>query len=252
MQNKVIVEIAANSLASALAAQRGGADRVELCEYLEGGGVTPSFGSIAMARAKLNIPVHVLIRPRVGDFTYTEQEVEIMLRDIGACQQLGCDGVVIGALTAHGEIDVSLCQELIKAAVGMRVVFHRAFDCASDFETAFQSLRDLGVNGLLTSGQAASAAEGSQQIAQCLAQTSALEIIAGAGINANNATALIAATGVAAVHASAKELIESTTPLRPIKGLSGQHWQTNETLVRALVEAVNRDFSIGANSISSE
>lgn len=116
MSSPYLLEIACNSTMSAVAAQQGGANRVELFENLEQGGTTPSFGSIAVARDRLHIPLYVLIRPRPGDFHYGSMETEIMLRDIAHCRQLGCDGVVIGALDADGEIDVALCRELVRVA----------------------------------------------------------------------------------------------------------------------------------------
>lgn len=240
MSKKILLEIAANSLPSAMAAQRGGADRIELCDFLEGGGVTPSFATIALSREHLQIPLHVLIRPRVGDFLYTREEIDIMLRDITQCLRLGCDGVVIGALTADGDIDVALCQELMQAAGDMRVIFHRAFDCAVHFDTAWQALQTLGVHGLLSSGRAATAMDGSEVLAHCvqLAQASAMQIIAGAGVNADKVQNLLAATQVSAVHASAKSPIKSSARMKSIVGLQADYWQTSEALVRKLVDAI--------------
>ena len=131
-----LLEISANSLASALAAQAGGADRVELCENLGEGGTTPSYGAIAVARERLRIPLYVLIRPRAGDFLYSEDERAAMRADVEACVRLGCDGVVIGALDADGEIDAQVCGELIAAAGPLGVTFHRAFDAAADLTAA--------------------------------------------------------------------------------------------------------------------
>jgi copper homeostasis protein len=240
MKQKVIVEIAANSYQSALLAQRGGADRVELCEFLEGGGVTPSYGTIALTRDKLQIPVHVLIRPRTGDFCYNVDECEIMLRDIDNCRRLGCDGVVIGALDFLGKIDRFTAKQLITAAGDMRVIFHRAFDCCTTPNEAFDTMKDLGVHGVLTSGRASSVAEGLETIAHYVSQApTAFEVIAGAGVNANNVTQLVADTGVHAIHASAKELHISAASMHSIAGLSGDYWQSSESLVRELVDAVN-------------
>ncbi len=113
---KPVLEIAANSVASALAAQEGGADRIELVSALELGGLTPSYATIAFARDRLRIPIYVLIRTRAGDFLYNDLECETMLRDIEACRTLGCDGVVIGVLDADGNVDIARCRALIAAA----------------------------------------------------------------------------------------------------------------------------------------
>jgi len=242
---RTIVEIAANSLRSAIAAEQGGADRVELCEFLEGGGVTPSFGTIAYTRDKLNIPLHVLIRPRVGDFCYGEEELEIMLRDISMCRQLACDGVVIGALDREGNIDRELCLRLIEAAGDMRVVFHRAFDCMNDLERNWSILNELGIQNILSSGAANTAIEGAEQLAAWVRMHPEIQFMAGAGVNAKNVAALIDQTGVAAVHASCRGLMESCATARKIAGLEMDYWATELTLVRALVAAV-READQGA------
>ncbi|MGH8182293.1 MAG: copper homeostasis protein CutC, partial [Rhodanobacteraceae bacterium] len=148
-QKTGVLEIAANSMASALAAQAGGASRVELCAALELGGVTPSHATIALAREKLAIPIHVLIRPRPSDFVYDDLECETMLRDIGGCKALGCDGVVLGALDAEGNVDVQRCRALIAAASGMGVTFHRAFDVARNPERSLEDVIALGCQRLL-------------------------------------------------------------------------------------------------------
>jgi copper homeostasis protein len=240
MSQKVIVEIAANSYQSAVLAQRGGADRVELCEFLEGGGVTPSYGTIGLTRDKLQIPIHVLIRPRTGDFCYNLDECEIMLRDIENCRRLGCDGVVIGALDFLGKIDRFTAKQLITAAGDMRVIFHRAFDCCTTPNEAFDTLKSLGVHGVLTSGRATSAVQGKELISHYVNQAPiAFEVIAGAGVNANNVAQLITDSAVHAVHASAKELHTSAASMHSIAGLNGDYWQSSLDLVRELVNAVN-------------
>jgi copper homeostasis protein len=232
----MLVEIAANSLKSALAAQRGGADRIELCEFLDAGGVTPSYGTIALSRDHLQVPLLVLIRPRAGNFCYDELERELMLRDIENCQRLGCDGVVIGALTAQGEIDKALCQQMMAAAGKMAVTFHRAFDCAMSLSDALRDVQSLGVQRVLSSGRAASAQDGAAVIAHCVAELgSSIELVAGAGVNAKTVQQLIADTGVRAVHASARSLIAAHLISHEVIGLSSDYWETSEQLVRDLV-----------------
>jgi copper homeostasis protein len=205
-----LLEIAANSLASALAAQDAGAGRIELCASLEEGGLTPSYATIALARERLRIPLYVLIRPRAGDFCYSELELETMCGDIEACVRLGCDGVVIGALDTDGNIAMPACRTLIAAAGHLGVTFHRAFDITLDARRALENIVALGCARILTSGQRRSAPEGATLIRDLVDQAAQrIVIMPGAGINANNIAALRAATGAAEFHASAKRALES-------------------------------------------
>lgn len=236
------LEIAANSLASALAAQDGGADRVELCENLGEGGCTPSYGTLALAREHLHIPLYVLIRPRAGDFLYDTLEAELMLRDIGLCRQLGCDGVVIGALDADSEVDLPLCRELISAAAGMGVTFHRAFDVARDPVKSLDAILTLGCERVLTSGGADSAAQGTETIRRMVLQSAGrLAVMAGAGVCAGNVAALVNATGVREVHASAKSTRPSAMRQRERMpaGLAVDWLQSDVRLVRHLRETLD-------------
>jgi len=162
----VLLEICAGSVTSCLAAQEGGASRVEFCDNLLEGGTTPSYGAIASAREKLQIQLNVIIRPRGGDFLYSNIEFEVMERDIRACKQLGVDGVVIGLLTADGDIDVPRTRHLVELAASMPVTFHRAFDVARDPFEALEDVISTGCNRLLTSGQEASAPEGAALISK--------------------------------------------------------------------------------------
>jgi copper homeostasis protein len=211
-----LLEIAANSLASALSAQDAGAARVELCASLDEGGLTPSYATIALARERLRIPLYVLIRPRAGDFLYGDLELETMLGDIEGCVRLGCDGVVIGALDADGNIALVPCRTLIAAAGHLGVTFHRAFDVARDPHRALEDIISLGCARILTSGQCRIAPEGATLI-RALVDRAAQRIVvmAGAGIDANNIAALQASTGATEFHASAKRLFESRMRHRP-------------------------------------
>jgi len=206
----MLLEIAANSVASALAAQEGGADRVELCTALELGGLTPSHAQIALARERLRIPLYVLIRPRAGDFLYNALECEAMQRDIEACVALGCDGVVLGMLDAEGGVDMARCRALIAAAGTLGVTFHRAFDLCRDPARALEDIVALGCERVLTSGAQASAIEGAALIRSLIAQANGrLAVMPGAGITAQNIAALAAATGAREFHASAKHRLPS-------------------------------------------
>jgi copper homeostasis protein len=206
----VILEIAANSVASALAAQEGGAGRVELCTALELGGLTPSHAQIALTRDCLRIPLYVLIRPRAGDFLYGELECETMQRDIETCAALGCDGVVLGVLDADGDVDVARCRALVAAAGTLGVTFHRAFDLSRDSTRALEDIVALGCERVLTSGAQASALEGAALIRNLVTQSNGrLVVMPGAGVTARNIAELAAATGAHEFHASAKRQLPS-------------------------------------------
>lgn len=234
------LEVAADSLASALAAQEGGAMRVELCGGLDSGGLTPSFGTLAMARERLRIPVYALIRPRSGDFVFSADEVEVMCRDVGQCVRLGCDGVVLGALTPAGDVDVTVMRPLIEAAGSLGVTFHRAFDVCRDRLAALDTIAALGCERILTSGGCPSAIEGADVIAGLVRHADGrIVIMPGAGVAEEHIRALRDRTGAREFHASARR----TVPLR--SALAGAHQQlglvgvrsgTDVARVRRLVE----------------
>jgi copper homeostasis protein len=236
-----VLEIAANSLESALAAQAGGADRVELCENLGEGGCTPSYGTLAMARDRLRVPLYVLIRPRGGDFVYSPAEWEVMQRDVELCVRLGCDGVVLGALDRQGLVDLPACAMLIAAAGGLGVTFHRAFDCVADPARALEDVIGLGCERLLTSGQADSAPAGASRIGQLVRQADGrLRIMAGAGVTPATVP-LLAAVGVSEFHASAKAQFNGGGGPSP-QGLEPAFWRTDAALVgqlRARIDALD-------------
>ena len=237
--SRLLLEIAAGSLESALAAQAGGADRVELCGSLEDGGVTPSFGTIAVARDRLRIPLHVLIRPRAGDFVYSPAELESMRCDVEACARLGCDGVVIGALDALGGVDMAGCRSLVAAAGSMGVTFHRAFDCVADRHTARDAVVALGCERILTSGGADSAEQGVAVIVADIAHAGGrIALMPGAGLNPANIAAVARATGAAEFHASAREFTPGFGREGPA-GLARGHWRSSEERVRRLRQTLD-------------
>lgn len=241
MSTPYVLEIAANSLASALAAQEGGASRIELCSALELGGLTPSPGQVALVRDKLSIPVYVLIRPRAGDFAYAEEEHATMLADIAYCAAAGCDGVVVGALTADGDVDVTRCRELVSAANGIDVTFHRAIDVCRDPATALEAIISLGCARVLSSGGAASAMEGSANLRRLIEQAAGrIEIMPGAGIGVGNIAALMAATGAREFHASAKRALPPRMRFMPADalGMEGGETRSDAAEVRRIVEAL--------------
>jgi copper homeostasis protein len=208
--SKPLLEICIDSVASAIAAEQGGAQRVELCDYLAGGGTTPSAGMIEVVRQSISIGLHVLIRPRRGDFLYSPAEFEVMKRDIQVCRELGVDGVVIGALNKDGGIDVEGTQALIEAAGGMSVTFHRAFDRAADPYTALEELLQLSVHRLLTSGQQETALQGADLIRELRERAEGkLIILPGGGVTPANVQELVSRTGVREVHASVRKSVDS-------------------------------------------
>lgn len=241
MSTRVLLEIAAGSLGSALSAQAGGADRVELCENLVEGGCTPSSGTLAVARDRLHIPLHVLIRPRGGDFLYDAAEREVMLRDVAHCARLGCDGVVIGALDATGAVDLATCGALRDAAGGMALTFHRAIDVAADPLAALDAAIALGCSRVLTSGGRDTALAGAQHIAAMVAHAAGrIRVMAGAGVDAANVAQLLRASRADEVHASAGALRHSAMSHRvALAGLEPDWRQTDEGRVRALRMALD-------------
>lgn len=212
MVHPVLVEVCANSVTSALAAQEGGASRVELCENLYEGGTTPSYGEILVSRRLLEIKLYVLIRPRSGDFYYSKNEFDVMEANVKYCAQAGCDGIVIGMLNADGTIDKTNCETLIKIAkdAGMGVTFHRAFDMSADLFQSMEDIIDLGCERILTSGGKTTAIEGAGNIANLIKKAGGrISIMPGSGINENNVADLVNFTSAKEVHCSARSLVQS-------------------------------------------
>ena len=208
-------EICANSAESCVAAQAGGAHRVELCASMPEGGTTPSFGEIRLARKLIDIRLHVIIRPRGGDFLYTPLELDVMEEDIHIARQAGADGVVFGCLTPEGDLDMPAMRRLMKISEGMSVTFHRAFDYVRSPEQVLEHLIDLGVNRVLTSGQQPTAMQGASLLAELVRQAAGrIVIMPGCGVNEWNIAELAACTGASEFHFSARELKESKMLLR--------------------------------------
>jgi copper homeostasis protein len=198
----ILVEAAVGTLAEALAAQRVGTDRIELCVNLDEGGTTPSTGLTAAVIDGTRLPVFLLIRPRVGDFVYTVDEIDQMIRDVHTAATIGIAGIVTGALTSDGRVDVGQTRALVEAAGGLPVTFHRAFDAAINMPDALEQLVDLGVTRVLTSGGAPTALEGAGVIAALVNQArDRITVVAGGGIREHNVTDVIGRTGVRELHA---------------------------------------------------
>ncbi len=203
----MLVEVCANSLESALVAERAGAHRIELCAELAVGGITPSYGLLKSVLDRVSLPVHVLIRPRSGDFTYSDAELDIMLEDIACCLDLGAAGIVSGILHKDFSLDVKRTGRLINATKNLKFTFHRAFDWIKDPLNALADLNNLGVDIILTSGQQSRAEEGISLLKELQKSTSKLQIMPGSGINSANAL-LFKESGFSAIHLSGTRLIK--------------------------------------------
>lgn len=204
-------EVCANSVESCMMAQNGGADRVELCAGIPEGGTTPSYGEIKTARRLLtSTRLHVIIRPRGGDFLYTPLQLERMFADISMCKELGVDGVVFGCLTNDGEVDMGANRRLMQCAEGMSVTFHRAFDMCRNPQKALEDIISLGFDRILTSGQQPDALSGAPLLKQLNEQAAGrIILLAGCGVNENNIGRLRSLTGLNEFHFSARTKIRS-------------------------------------------
>jgi len=249
MSQTVQLEVCANSVASALAAQKGGAVRVELCENLSEGGTTPSYGEILVSRKLLHIKLYVLIRPRGGDFLYTDDEYNIMVEDVEHAIGSGCDGIVIGILNEDGTVDRERCGKLVRMAklMGVGVTFHRAFDMCRDMDQALEDIIDLGCERILTSGGKSTAMEGFRVISGLIERARGrIVIMPGSGINDHNVGDLVRFTGATEVHASARLRVKSKMEYKNDRIVMGDsyndeymHSQTDATVVENIITAAN-------------
>jgi copper homeostasis protein len=209
------LEICVDSIESALDSQNAGADRVELCDNLNEGGTTPSFGVIVSARNNLTIGLHVIIRPRGGDFLYSDIEYDIMRRDIDVCGETGVNGVVFGILRPDGEIDVERSARLIELAYPMSVTFHRAFDMCGDSDKALEDVIASGAERLLTSGQKNKAFDGTDLIRHLVKKAGdRIIIMPGSGINESNIKWIASNSGAKEFHLTARKDLESEMNFR--------------------------------------
>lgn len=250
-----VLEVCVDSTASALAAKRGGADRLELCADLIVGGTTPSLTLVQQVRAETGLPVRALLRPRFGDFCYDSYELAQMEQLAAELVEAGADGIVTGVLTPEGALDAGAMQLIYAAArraaekAGRPVActLHRAFDVCADPFAALETARSMGLCTILTSGQAPSAPQGAALLRQLTERAGKdMEILAGAGVSAQNIPVLAAQTGVRAFHLSGKQVLQSRMTFRregvPM-GLPGfsefEVWQTSEANIRAARQALD-------------
>ncbi|NAW64919.1 copper homeostasis protein CutC [Photobacterium halotolerans] len=199
------LEVCIDNIESLHAAQQGGASRIELCSSLALGGLTPSVGLMHQAARIAKVPVYAMIRPRQGDFLFSGEDMEVMLADIHAARQIGLQGVVMGVLTAQGKVDTAQLTELMKAATGLGVTFHRAIDQCDNYTEALDAIMSAGCERVLSSGLQSTALEGAETLADMVRYCGdRLSIMAGAGITASNAAKIVAQTGVKELHLSGK------------------------------------------------
>ncbi|HUQ80819.1 MAG TPA: copper homeostasis protein CutC [Gemmatimonadaceae bacterium] len=246
-EQRVLVEACVDSVASSVAAERGGAGRLELCDALFDGGTTPSAGMIAACNEAVSIPVFVIIRPRGGGFVYSDVELDVMRRDIVAARGLGADGVVIGPLGTDGRVHEAQTRALVDAAADIPVTFHRAFDFVPDLDAALATLMKCGVTRVLSSGGAATAREGAPKLASLVSQAGTrMTVMAGGSVREEHVRELVGATGVREVHVRLTRLTRGDGPpappgVRVRKSLPDDEaaWEeTDEGRVRSFVRAL--------------
>jgi len=247
MKNSVLIEICVDSAESALAAERGGAHRVELCSDLVEGGITPSAGLIATVREKVGISLQVIIRPRGGDFCYTEAEFECMRRDVLTAKQLGADGIVFGVLNEHGHVDKQRTRALVALARPLSTTFHRAFDMSAELNQALEDVVDTGVNRVLTSGGRQNAEDGIETIVNLVeAAKDRISVMVGGGIRETNVRRILIETGAQEIHANVGHSVPSPMnyhnnkiSLGTVKGREYQRVVVLQDRVRRLINAAS-------------
>ncbi|XP_066549436.1 copper homeostasis protein cutC homolog [Amia ocellicauda] len=215
MAESFLMEVCVDSVESAINAERGGAGRIELCSGLLEGGITPSIGLLQVVKQYVQIPVFVMIRPRAGDFLYSDHEVEVMKTDIHLSKSHGADGLVLGTLTEDGRVDTELCMELLAACRPLPVTFHRAFDMVHDPMVALETLISLGFERVLTSGCDVSALEGLPLIKRLVEQAKGrITVMPGGGISERNLQRILEGSGAQEFHCSARSSRDSAMKFR--------------------------------------
>ena len=234
------LEVIAFTIESVLLAQQSGAHRIELCDNPADGGTTAGYGMIKTAREKTSLLLYPIIRPRGGDFLYSNEEFEIMKRDVLLCKELGCDGVVIGLLQSDGSVDKTRTAALAEAAYPLGVTFHRAFDRVANPFEALEDVIACGCERILTSGLKPTAAEGAETLAQLVRQANdRIIIMPGSGVRAENIVALARQTGAIEFHSSARKIAASK--MEYLNNSMNENLQTTEldtAEVRGMIEAL--------------
>ena len=241
MAEQVLIEVCVDSVASAMAAERGGAARVELCSGLIEGGITPSAGMIEAVRDKISIGLQVIIRPRGGDFCYERDEVEIMTKDIALAKRLGADGVVFGLLDLEGNVDVRTTSQFVRLARPMTVTFHRAVDMSADLLRALEDICATGADRLLTSGGEQQCLQGADRIAALVkAARNRITIMAGGGVGHDDVASIIERTGVSEIHVGLSSAVASPMRYRNPRVSMGKALGREYQRVQVLEENVRK------------
>lgn len=243
----MILEVCVDSVESAINAEAGGADRIELCGDLIVGGVTPSLALYERIREKINIPIHVLLRPRFGDFLYSDEEMEILIRQAKLFSQAGADNLVIGCLTADGRLDLDAMNRVISAAGDTPINLHRAFDMCRNLDEALEDAKKLAIVSILTSGGFASALEGMEVLDRLKKNAGNIHIMAGAGLSAKNIAYMKNNSSITDYHMSGKKILQSKMEYRNPKVNMGlptlseyEVWQTDTAAIREAKQVLEK------------
>jgi copper homeostasis protein len=228
----IVFELCGENIQACTAARQGGASRIELCTALSEGGMTPSHGLIREAVRTSGLPVHVMIRPRAGDFVYSSAEFEVMREDIAHSKLIGAGGIVLGILCADDSVDVVRTQELVELARPLPVTFHRAFDRAASLETALEEIISTGCSRLLTSGGEHDVVRGAKSLAKLVKQAAGrIEIAVGGGLRLENAAAVARTTGASHFHGSLRRLATDSSRKGEALGHESDSFDSSRFLV---------------------
>ena len=240
MHTKAILEVCAFHIDSCIIAERAGAARVELCDNPIEGGTTPSYGTIKRAREKISILLYPILRPRSGNYYYSEEEFAILKDDINMCRQLGCDGISVGVQTIHSEIDTERLKRIVEWAGPMGVTCNRAFDCAPDPFRALEDIISCGCERILTSGQKSAAPDAAQLLKELVTRAAGrIIIMPGAGVKSSNIATLKAVSGATEFHSSARKTAPNpVTYINTEVSDYGHVYIADEEEVQAMLDAI--------------
>lgn len=239
MQNKKILEVCCGNQESVVAAAAADAHRIELCGALELGGITPSAGSMKLARKTFNGPIQVLVRPREGNFHYSKDEIKIIGHDIKILKKLGADGIVFGALTKEKQIDFELLEKIIEISYPLKVTFHRAFDESVDDVGCVERIAKMGCERLLTSGRKSTAIEGIELIKEiALRYHTKLKIMPGSGISPKNMNKFFELPGISEVHSSCSEFVANSPDEKSLFASSGIK-VSSERIIKKMLKTIS-------------
>jgi copper homeostasis protein len=247
LMRKIVFELCAEHIEACLAAHAGGADRIELCSALGEGGLTPSHGLIRQAVQKSGLPVHVLLRPRSGDFIYTAAELDVMREDLRHARSVGASGIVVGLMRADGSVEVERMCELVEMAHPLEVTFHRAFDHSTSQERALEDVIATGCGRVLTSGGQRNVVRGAESLARLVKQAAGrIEIAVGGGLRLGNATAVARTTGAQHFHASMRRRGANSTVYKGLgmledgRSLARERFVIESSDVRQMIENLEK------------